>query len=279
MSNELEQVTRTAMDLVTSYGMSVIGAIVILILGWFVSGIVSRTILKATSKSERIDDTIGRFFSGAARYAVLIFTVVAVLAKFGVQTASIIAVLGALGLAIGLSLQGTLANVASGLLILFLRPFKIGDYIEAGGASGTVSAVNLFTTEMNTPDNVRTVIPNGAVIAGTIRNYTTNPKRRVDFVMGIAYEDDINKAFEIMRGIIDADARVDKEPEPFLVVGELADSSVNLVVRIWCDRDNYWPLKFELTKAFKEGFDKNGISIPFPQRDVHYVAAPKEAAE
>jgi len=277
MSEELQTAVKTAMSLLTTYGMSVVAAVVILILGWIGSGIVYRTILKATIKSSRIDTTIGRFFAGVARYAVLVFTVIAVLAKFGVQTASIIAVLGALGLAVGFALQGTLSNVAAGLMILFLRPFKIGDFIDAGGAAGTVSAVGLFTTELNTPDNVLTIIPNSAIIAATIKNFTANPKRRVDFVMGIAYEDDINKAMAVMKEIIDADARIDKDPEPFLVVGELADSSVNLIVRVWSSKDDYWPIKFDLTKAFKEGFDRNGITIPFPQRHLHY--ADKAAAE
>ena len=277
MSQEVENLTQTVMQLLTTYGMSVVAAIVILIIGWIVSGFVYRSILKATHKSARIDDTIGRFFAGVARYGVLIFTVIAVLSKFGVQTASVIAVLGALGLAVGFALQGTLSNVAAGLMILFLRPFKIGDFIEAGGASGTVSTVGLFTTELNTPDNVLTIVPNSAIIAATIKNYTANPKRRVDFLMGIAYEDDINKAIGVMKEIIEADVRIDKDPEPVLVVGELADSSVNLIVRVWSSKDDYWPVKFDLTKAFKETFDRNGITIPFPQRELHY--ADKTAAE
>jgi small conductance mechanosensitive channel len=277
MNQQLEDTVHTALPLLTSYGMSVVGALVILILGWIVAGIAYRMSLKAVLKSDRIDETIGRFIAEVLRYAILIFTVIAVLAKFGVQTASIIAVLGALGLAVGFALQGTLSNVAAGLLFLFLRPFKIGDFIEAGGASGTVAAVNLFSTELNTPDNVLTIVPNAAIISSTIKNYTANPKRRVDLVMGIAYEDDINKAFGIMKHIIEADSRIATEPAPFLVVGELADSSVNLIVRVWCDRDNYWPVKFDLTKAFKEAFDAQGVTIPFPQRVVHY--ADKAAAE
>lgn len=277
MTIEFENLTDTATQLLTTYGMSVVAAIVILILGWLASRIAFRSILSVTLKSEKIDDTIGRFFAGAARYAVLIFTVIAVLSKFGIQTASIIAVLGALGLAIGFALQGTLANVASGLLILFLRPFKIGDYIEAGSAAGTVTAVSLFTTELNTPDNVLTIVPNGAVISNTIKNYTHNLDRRVDLLMGIAYEDDINKAFDVIRAVIDADSRIARDPEPVLAVGELADSSVNLIVRVWCKKEDYWPVKFDLTKALKEAFDNNGISIPFPQRVVHY--ADKAAAE
>ena len=277
MNQELENTVHTSLQLLTTYGMSVVGALAILIVGWIGARFVHHTALKAVLKSGKIDQTVGRFFADVARYAVLVFTIVAVLAKFGVQTASIITVLGALGLAVGFALQGTLSNVAAGLFILFLRPFKIGDFIEAAGTSGTVSAINLFTTELNTPDNVLTILPNSAIIAGTIKNYTTNPKRRVDFLIGIAYEDDINKAFGIMRGVIQADSRIATDPAPVLVVGELADSSVNLIVRVWCDRDNYWPVKFDLTKAFKEAFDAQGISIPFPQRVVHHVN--KAAAE
>ena len=277
MSKDLQTVTDTGMQLLTTYGMSVVAAIIILILGWLASRIVYRSILSVTLKSEKIDDTIGRFFAAAARYAILLFTVIAVLSKFGIQTASIIAVLGALGLAIGFALQGTLANVASGLLILFLRPFKIGDYIEAGNAAGTVRSVSLFTTELNTPDNVVTVVPNGSIISGTIKNYSDNPERRVDLLMGIAYEDDINKAFEVIHTAIGADSRILQEPAPMTAVGELADSSVNLIVRVWCKREDYWPVKFDLTKALKEAFDQNGISIPFPQRVLHH--AEKTAAE
>ena len=277
MSQELESVTQTAMQLLATYGMSVVAAVVILIVGWIAAGFAYRAILKATLKSARIDDTIGRFFAGVARYSVLIFTVIAVLSKFGVQTASIIAVLGALGLAVGFALQGTLSNVAAGLMILFLRPFKIGDFIDAGGAAGTVSVVGLFVTELNTPDNVLTIVPNSAIIGTTIKNFTANPRRRVDFLMGIAYEDDIDKAIGVMKEAIDADQRVDKEPAPVLVVGELADSSVNLIVRVWSSKEDYWGVKFDLTKAFKEAFDRNGITIPFPQRELHHVN--KAAAE
>lgn len=277
MSAQMEQAAATAMQMVTAYGMSVIGAVIILIVGWIISGFVFRTIRGAALRSERIDDTIGIFLAGAARYGVLVFTVVAVLARFGVQTASIIAVLGALGIAVGLALQGTLSNVAAGLMILFLRPFKIGDYIEAGSTGGTVTGVSLFTTEMNTPDNVRTVVPNGQIIGGIIKNYSTNPTRRLDIVVGIAYEDDIDKAFAVMKAIVDADNRILNDPEPQYLVSELADSSVNITARFWCGAGDYWPIKFELTKAFKEAFDKNGITIPFPQRDVHYPD--RQAAE
>lgn len=277
MNQQLENTVHTSLQLLTSYGMSMVGAVVILTVGWIGARFLHNMALKAVLKSGKIDQTVGRFFADVARYAVLVFTIIAVLAKFGVQTASIITVLGALGLAVGFALQGTLSNVAAGLFILFLRPFKIGDFIEAAGTSGTVSAINLFTIELNTPDNVLTIVPNSAIIGGTIKNYTTNPKRRVDFLMGIAYEDDIDKAIGIMKGVITADSRIATDPEPVLVVGELADSSVNLIVRVWCDRDNYWPVKFDLTKAFKEAFDAQGITIPFPQRMVHY--AEKAAAE
>lgn len=276
MSTQMEHAVATAMQLATVYGMSVVGAIVILIAGWLLAGFAYRTILRVSLRSERIDDTIGSFLAGVARYGVLAFTVIAVLARFGVQTASIITVLGALGIAVGLALQGTLSNVAAGLMILFLRPFKIGDYVEAGGTGGTVHGVSLFTTELNTPDNVLTIVPNGQIISGIISNYSANATRRLDLVVGIAYEDDINKAFAVMKEIVDADNRILGNPEPQYLVSELADSSVNLTARFWCGRDDYWPIKFGLTKAFKEAFDKNGISIPFPQTVVHY---PEKAAE
>ncbi len=177
--------------------------------------------------------------------------------------------MGAAGLAIGLALQGTLSNVAAGVMLLLFRPFKTGDYIDGGGVAGTVKSVSLFVTELATPDNVQIVVPNADLWGTAIKNYSHHPVRRVDLLIGIGYGDDIDTAMGIIRKLAEDDERVHAEPEPFIVVGDLGDSSVNLIVRLWCDSANYWPLKFAMTKAIKEAFDREGVTIPFPQRDVH----------
>jgi small conductance mechanosensitive channel len=271
LEQQMSEAVEAGMTIITTYGLSVIGAIIILIVGWTVAGIVARSIRDASAKSERIDTTLGSFFASLAKYAILAFTIIAVLSRFGVETTSFVAVIGALGLAIGLSLQGTLANVASGVMLIIFRPFKVGDFVDIAGTSGTVKDITLFTTELATADNVKIIAPNGAVWGNTIKNFSSNATRRVDFVMGIGYGASIDHAIKVMSDIIAADARVHKDPEPFFAVGELADSSVNIIVRVWSDAGDYWGVKFDLTKQFKEAFDREGIEIPFPQTVVHHM--------
>ena len=196
----------------------------------------------------------------------------AVLSQFGIETTSLVAVLGAAGLAVGLALQGTLSSVAAGVMLLIFRPFKVGDYVEVAGKAGTVDALTLFVTELNTPDNVHIIIPNAEVWGTAVVNYSYNSTRRVDLIMGIDYGDDIDKAMTAINAEIAKDNRIHQSPEPFVAVTELADSSVNLVIRVWCDAGNYWGVKFDLTKAFKQRFDADGISIPFPQTVIHQAA-------
>lgn len=257
--------------LITTYGLSVLGGIAMLVVGWSIAGWARHSVDRGLGRIERIDPTLRNFLSSATRYLVLAVTVLAVLSQLGVQTASLIAVFGAASLAVGLALQGTLSNLAAGVMLLFFRPFRVGDYVEAGGKAGTVKAIDLFTTEFATPDNVRILVPNGSIWGSAVVNYSHHPTRRVDFLVGIDYGDDIDNAFATIRTVIEADERVLAEPESLVAVGELADSSVNIVVRVWCDSANYWPLKFDLTKAFKEALDQAGVSIPFPQRTVHVV--------
>jgi len=266
----LDEVLQEIITVLTSYGLDVLGAIIILIIGNVISKRGPVYVRKILSK-RKTDQTVVNFLGNLVRMAILTITLLLVLAQFGVQTASLIAVLGAAGLAIGLALQGTLSNVAGGVMLLFFRPLRIGDYVEAAGHGGTVVAVNLFTTELSTPDNVQIILPNSGVWGSAIKNYSYHQTRRVDLIMGIAYEDDMDKAIEIMHGLIASDPRAHKDPAPMIAVAELADSSVNFTVRIWCDGSDYWPLKFDMTKAMKEGFDKGGISIPFPQQVVHVV--------
>lgn len=257
--------------IITTYGLSVVGAILILVAGWIASKWVSAKVYKAMSKMPKADETLNKFFSSLVRYAILIFTALAVLSQFGIQTASLVAVLGAAGLAIGLALQGTLSHVASGVMLLIFRPFKIGDFIEAGGQAGTVKAIGLFMTELATSDNVHIIIPNGKVWDTIVKNYSHNSTRRVTLTMGIGYDDSMDDAMKVIMDTLKKDKRVLKDPEPMTAVSELADSSVNFTVRAWCDKSDYWPLTFDLNKTLKENFDKKGISIPFPQRDLHII--------
>lgn len=271
LEEQMAETVEAIMAILTTYGLSVVGAVVILIVGWTVSGWVARSIRRTATKSDKIDTTLGSFFASMAKYGILTFTLIAVLARFGVETTSFVALLGALGLAIGLSLQGTLSNVASGVMLIIFRPFGVGDFVDTAGVSGTVKDITLFTTELATGDNVKVIVPNGAVWGGTIKNFSSNATRRVDMVMGIGYGSNIDHAIKTMREIIDADGRVHGDPEPFFAVGELADSSVNIIVRVWTNAPDYWGVKFELTKAFKEAFDREGIDIPFPQTVVHHI--------
>ncbi len=259
--------------LLTDYGLDVVGGIVILILGWTVAGWSRRAVDRGLGRIEQIEATLRNFLASAVRYVILTLTVLAVLSQFGVQTASLITVFGAASLAIGLALQGTLQNVAAGVMLLFFRPFRIGDYVEAGGKAGTVTAIDLFLTEFATPDNVRILVPNAQIWGNPVVNYSHHKTRRLDLTVGVDYGDEIDTAFATIRSVIAADARVHADPEPLVAAAELADSSVNLVIRVWCDADVYWPLKFDLMKAIKEALDKAGISIPFPQRVVHVVGA------
>lgn len=201
----------------------------------------------------------------------LTFTVIAVLASVGVQTTSFVAVLGALGLAIGLALQGTLNHVASGLLLVIFRPFRVDDFIEAAGVSGTVKAITLFTTELATVDNVRVVVPNGAVWGGVIRNFSGHPTRRIDVEVGIGYGDSIEAAFATARAVVEADARILKDPAPVYAVSALADSAVTVLVRVWVGRDDVLGVRYDLNRNLKEAFERAGLTIPFPQRVVHHI--------
>ncbi len=264
--------------LVTTYGLDVVGAVAILIVGWVAAGWASRLVDRTLGRSTKFDQTLRGFFSSFVRYFVLAFTVLAVLSQFGVQTASLIAVFGAAGLAIGLALQGTLSNVAAGVMLLIFRPFKVGDYVEAGGEAGTIKGINLFVTEFATPDNVQILVPNAQIWGSSVKNYSFNTSRRIDLVVGIAYEDSIERALALAEQVAGGDSRVHRDPAVFVGVNELADSSVNILVRVWCDAGDYWGVKFDLTRALKEKFDQEGISIPYPQRTVHMLPQQVAAA-
>lgn len=267
MPNNIDQISL----FLTTYGLQVIGAIIILILGRIAAGIGRKIIRKVLLKS-KTDDAVISFVGNLTYFLILIFAVLAALAKFGIQTASFVAILGAAGFAVGFALQGSLANFAAGVLILVLRPFRTGDYIEGAGTAGTVKEIQLFTTELATPDNVKILVPNGKLFGDIIKNYAGYDTRRVDLVVGIGYGSPIGKAVELLEGLMKKDERILSEPAPQIAVSELADSSVNLVLRPWVKRDDYWGLRFDLIRKIKETFDQNGIEIPFPQRVIHMVS-------
>jgi small conductance mechanosensitive channel len=256
------------MEQVTHYGLQVIGAIVILVIGRIAAGIVAGLTRRGLNRAEA-EPALTNFVANLVKTAVLLFAVVAALAKFGIQTTSFVAVLGAAGLAVGLALQGSLSNFAAGMLILIFKPFKIGDVIDAAGSKGKVVNIGLFTTTMNTPDNQKIIIPNSSVTGGTITNVNAYDTRRVDLTAGIGYGDDIGRARDVLTRILENHPKVLKDPAPTIEVAELADSSVNFVVRPWAATADYWTVYFDVTRAIKEEFDAAGISIPFPQQDVH----------
>lgn len=273
---DLDAVIAMVTDLTTAWGLKVLGAIAVLLIGRAIAGWVRRAIKRVLKRGD-IDETLIPFVTSLSYYLMLAFVIIAALGMMGIQTASIIAVLGAAGLAIGLALQGTLANFASGVMLLVFRPFRVGDFIEAAGTAGAVEAISIFTTRLNTPDNVGVVIPNSAVWGQTIKNYAANETRRIDLVASISYDDDIGLAIRTIRSLL-TDSRVLSEPAPTVAVAELADSSVNIVVRPWCKREEYWALRFDLTQRIKEELEAAGCSIPFPQRDVHVTEVKASAA-
>ena len=267
----IEQVLTDMVGLLTTYGMDVLGAILMLIIGVWFSGRTAYAVKKGMQKAKRVDATLVSFFSSMAKYVVLAITIIAVLIQFGVETTSLVAVVGAAGLAIGLALQGTLSNIAAGGMLLIFRPFKVDDFIEVAGHSATVKELNLFFTQLATLDNVRIIAPNSQIWGGSLKNYSVNPTRRVDFVFGIAYDANIDQAIALIKDVLGADTRVNKTPAPVVVVSNLGDSSVDLTTRVWANAADYWDVKFDTLKAVKERMDSDGVSIPFPTRAVNVV--------
>ena len=264
----VDRVWETLTDFAMVYGLRVIGAILVLIIGRMVAGWARGLARKALTKTDT-DAAIVSFVSSLAYYMVMIFTWLAVLKQFGIETASLVAVLGAAGFAVGFALQGSLSNFAAGVMLLVFKPFRIGDVVDAAGVVGKVSEMRLFTTVLHSPDNIKIMVPNSKMFGDTIKNITAEDTRRVDMVVGIGYGSDIAKAMEIMKGLLEADGRVLKDPETQIAVGELADSSVNLLVRPWCATGDYWGVKLDFTRNVKEAFDREGIEIPFPQTVIH----------
>ena len=255
-------------DLVLYYGPRLLESVLILAAGWYLSNKISHLVERLLLKS-KVDPTIGPFIKNLVYYSLLAAVIIAVLGNMGVNVTSFLTVLGAASLAVGLALKDSLGNFAAGVLLLFFRFFRVGDYVTAGGTSGTVKAINIFNTELSTPDNQQIYVPNGNIMSSVIVNTTKNPVRRLDLVFGIGYDDDLKKAKEILQAIVDDDDRVLRDPSPFIGVGELADSSVNILLRPWVNSADYWSLRCDLLERVKLAFDAEGISIPYPQQDVH----------
>ncbi len=248
-----------------AYAINFLVAIAILCAGLFISGRAGSLIRHLGMKYPQLDVTLFNFLGSLARWTIIALTVVVVLSQFGVETTSLIALVGAAGLAIGLALQGTLSNLAAGVMLLIFRPFKVGDYVTAGGHSGTVEEISLFTTHVVSTDNVLTIVPNGDIWASAVTNYSVKDTRRLDLVFGVSYGTDLKSAEQALRDVIGEDDRINSEPaEPFVAVSNLGDSSVDFTIRIWCDASDYWALKFHMLRTVKETFDERGIDIPFP---------------
>jgi small conductance mechanosensitive channel len=264
----MEAILDKIYQLLTVYGLKVLAALAIFIIGRWVAGGVRKLVERIMTKG-KVEHTLVTFTSNMAYIGLLVFIVIAALGQLGIQTTSFIAILGAAGLAVGLALQGALSNFAAGFLLIIFRPFKVGDLIEAAGVFGVVEAIQIFTTQLKTADNKTVIVPNAKLTDDNIVNWTVKGTRRVDMVFGIGYGDDIDRARSLMADIIAADNRILKTPEPQISVSELGDSSVNFVVRPWVKVEDYWGVFFDLTEKIKKAFDANGVSIPFPQRDVH----------
>jgi small conductance mechanosensitive channel len=255
-------------SLLVSYGLNVLWAIVILLIGRWLAGLFTAMLKKGLSRAE-VDPGLTSFLGTLVYYAILIFAIIAALARVGVQTTSIIAVLGAAGLAVGLALQGALANFAAGVLILFFKPYRVGDFVEIASATGKVESIQIFTTVLETPDQKTVIVPNAQATGGNIVNYTVKGTRRLDMVFGIGYADDLLKAKGLLEQVLAEDGRILKDPPPTVAVLELADSSVNFAVRPYVKVADYWTVLFDTTEKVKLLFDQEGVSIPFPQQDVH----------
>jgi len=267
VANSLDWINNNQ-GLIIEYGLNIVAAIVTLVIGMMVAGMISKGLHRVLTK-RKLDPTIVEFVSHMTKYVIVAFVVIAALGRIGVQTTSFIALLGAAGLAVGLALQGSLSNFASGVLIIVLRPFKAGEYIEAAGTAGSVESVQIFATTLVTPDNKLVVVPNSSILGGNITNYSRKPTRRIDLVIGVSYSADLAKTKAVLEKVATANAFVLKDPGVQVAVAELADSSVNFVVRPWVNGGDYWPARFELMEQIKIALDEAGIEIPFPQMDIH----------
>ena len=265
---DMDAILQRIYEYLATYWLQVVGAIVILVVGRWLAKLISKLIAKAMTRA-KVDETLANFARSLSYIALLVLVVIAALDKLGVRTTSFAVIVGAAGLAIGFALQGSLANFAAGIMLIIFKPFKGGDFVELAGQKGTVKEIQIFNTILNSPDNVRIIIPNGQVTGSNIVNYTVNGTRRVDLVVGVSYDDDLKKARQVIEQVLAGDDRILSDPPVTVAVSELADSSVNFVVRPWVKTADYWDVYFNITEGIKLALDKNGITIPYPQRDIH----------
>lgn len=275
---DTDQLLETAQLVGTTFGLNLIAAIAIFVIGRWIAMAVHKIVVKGLEKA-KLEPILVRFLGNIVYTLLLIFVVLAAISQVGVQTTSLIALLGAAGLAVGLALQGSLANFAAGILIIIFRPYRIGDFVEGGGVAGTVDEVQIFTTVLKSPDNRRIIVPNGQMMSGTIVNFSAHPTRRVDLTASVSYDDDSDKVRRVLTEILAADERVLAEPAPNIRMMTHADSSIDWIVRPWVNASDYWPVYFDLTEQIKRRFDEEGISIPYPQRDVHLYHHDRASSE
>jgi len=265
----IDKIIETLTYWATTYSMKLVAALAVLIIGKWLAGKISKLVTKILEKN-KIDTTLVNFLENIIYYTLVIVVLIAAAGQLGINTTSFLTIVGAAGLAIGLALKDSLSNFASGVMLILFRPFNVGDFISTGGVSGNVVSIALFNTIIHTPDNQRVIVPNSAITSNVITNITANKTRRIDLVIGIGYDDDIKKAKQVLNDILKENKRVLDLPSPTVAVSELADSSVNFVVRPWVKTSDYWSVYFELTEQIKLTFDREGISIPYPQQDVHH---------
>ncbi|MBN1558000.1 MAG: mechanosensitive ion channel [Lentisphaerae bacterium] len=273
----METVVTKLQEWLALYGLKLVAAALILIIGRLAARALRALLKKALLKS-RVDETLVAFITNLAYVGLMVFVIIAALGQLGVQTTSFIAVIGAAGLAVGLALQGSLANFAAGVLMIIFKPFKVGDYIEGGGTAGIVEDIGIFTCELKSPDNKKIIIPNAKLTGDNIVNYSAKDSRRLDLVAGVSYGDDLDKVRKVLEQILAEDDRILKDPAPTIGVLELGDSSVNFAVRPWVKTADYWDVLFATQEKMKKRFDAEGISIPFPQQDVHLYRTPETQA-
>lgn len=268
LADKGSELAELAVELAKVWGPKLLMAIVVLVVGVMIAKLI-RSGLGKVLGLKAVPPIVASFITNIAYIGMVAFVAIAAMQAVGIATTSFVAVLGAAGLAVGLALQGSLSNFAAGFMLIIFRPFKQGDFIDAGGTTGVVEEIEVFTTVMKTPDNKKVIVPNASIIGGTITNFSAHDKRRVDWVFGVGYGDDIDKVKSTIRKVIEADKRVHKDPEVIVVLSELADSSVNFTVRAWANAGDYWGLFFDINEQIKKTFDAEGINIPFPQRDIH----------
>ena len=275
---DLNTILPKVQELITLYGLKVIAAAVIFIVGRWVAKGLKRLIVRALIKG-KVDQTLVSFLGHLTYFTLLAFVIIAALNQLGIQTTSFIAILGAAGLAVGLALQGSLANFAAGVLMIIFRPFRVGDYVEGGGTAGIVEEIQIFTTKLRTPDNKSIIIPNSKITGDNIVNYSAKDSRRMDMIVGVSYDDDYDQVKEVLQDILAKDGRILEEPAPTIGIVEFGDNSVNFAFRPWVKTAEYWDVYFALTEAIKKRFDEEGITIPYPQRDVHLFEHKEEVLQ